>query len=399
MTLGNLSGITNSTHTHKEESRPDESRRQGRFLPQAASAGAERISFRSRIPSAPKGILTGNRSKPLMRSDTEPLLPLAGGTLPKTPATKENVLPRSLTRSKLTVFRGSHTEKPLPPCPSRRSISTTRSPTDEQLRIKYATTKKIDTHSDPAKARLVDMPRRALPRFNTQPDLSLTTTTITGSRIKSRTDIKHHTLLSPKHPPTPTQRSPLSTVTNFQRSTSRPRALYEKSTPTTPIPKSTTPAETPPPDTFNSAAVIDAEPIPYWSGRFLSQLDHWRTQDFNSRCTASVTSLPHHIYSKSQEMEQREQYCHILSSLYADCETEDAKESLQIFHSYLKALHVRTAVGEEEGIAARASWSNICGEGERIRKKSRGREETPESLGKMRRGTFMERLLGRRARM
>ncbi|KAF2226400.1 hypothetical protein BDZ85DRAFT_315929 [Elsinoe ampelina] len=399
MTLGNLGSISQSPRDRKEERRPDESRRQGRFLPDAI-AGAERPSFRSRIPSAPKGILRSSYTRPLPRSDTEPLLPpLGGATSGPTPG-KDNVLPRSLTHSKLTIFRERTNEKPLPPCPGRRSISTTRSPTDDKLRLKHAVIKENKTHSDPPRARLIDIPRRVLPRFNTQPNLAVNTPATPLFRAKSRAvEIKHHALLSPKPPPSPVQRTPLSSVTNVQRSASRLRLSRDKESPVTPIPRSTTPAEAPSPETFNPAAIINAQPIPYWVGRFLSQLDRWRTADFNRRSTASSCSLPNSTFGAGQEMEQREQYRHILCSLYADCESEDAKGSLQLFYSYLRALHVKTAVGEEVGVAEGVSWGEICNEGELVRRRNQRGDNTPDSLGKMRRGTFMERLLGRRARM
>ncbi|KAG8626986.1 hypothetical protein KVT40_005931 [Elsinoe batatas] len=399
MTLGNLGNVPQTPHYHKEERRPDESRRQDRFLPDTI-AGAERPSFKSRIPSAPRGILRGSYTRPLPRSDTEPLLPQIEGTTIKPTSRKDNVLPRSLTHSKLTVFRERTNEKPLPPCPGRRSISTARSPTDDKLRIKHAVTKEVKTHSDPPRARLVDIPRRVLPRFNTQPDLDINPPVTPSFRAKSRAaEIKHHALLSPKPPPSPVQRTPLSSVTNVQRSASRLRLSRGKESPVTPIPKSATPAATPSPEPLNPATIVNAQPIPYWVGRFLSQLDHWRTADFNRRSTASSSSLPNSAFGGGQEMEQREQYRHILCSLYADCESEDARGSLQLFYSYLRALHVKTAVGEEVGVAEGVSWGEICNEGELVRRRNQRVEKTPDSLGKLRRGTFMERLLGRRARM
>ncbi|PSK56025.1 Regulatory protein cys-3 [Elsinoe australis] len=419
-TFGNLIAPAES---RGQEPRPDEPRRQGRFMPSNITTSGERPSFRSRIPSAPKTILRSTHQKSLPRSDTEPLLPLANVPVvvpSRRPTLKENILPTSATQPNLTLVLDHAKEKPLPPYPERRSISTTRSPTDDKLRVKHATAQKVEAFTAPPKPRLVDIPRRTLTRFHTQPNLAVNTASTSTSRAKTREEIKYHALLSPKAPPTPVQRSPLSTVTNLNRSGSRPLPIFDKTATLVPsprpvfIPPENDDAIPPLPDSpiEDPSIVVNAEPIPYWSGRFISQLDHWRTTDFHKRCNRSVYA-PLLAFDGLEEIQRKVQYQTILSSLYADCEGEEARGSLQVFHAYLRTMHVRTAVGEEEGVAARMTWGDVCrdGEVERMRR-GEGIEEPLASRGEKgvrglddvgrlstgRKGTFMERLLGRRVR-
>ncbi|PNS17160.1 Glutamyl-tRNA(Gln) amidotransferase subunit F, mitochondrial [Sphaceloma murrayae] len=409
LTLGNLQLPLRAS---KAETRPDESRRQGRFLPSESKSSGDIRTVQSRIPSAPKAITKSALPSSLPRSDTEPLLP-RGRTESTAPtrraARKENILPTSRAQSGFKIFRERMSDKPLPPCPDRRSISTTRSPTDDKLRLKQAKAQKIQALTDPPKPRLIDIPRRALPRFHTQPNLAPTGLTSSGSRaVKTRTEIKQHSLLSPRAPPTPVQRSPLSTVTNLNRSASRPPTGCRKDVDVG------SPDETLEVDSpvscgsahsrfYDPSRVVNAEPIPYWSGRFISSLDHWRTADFERRCSSpSSAYLSSHPYSTCEQDERRMQYRVILAELYADCEGEEAKASLQVFHAYLRTMHVKTSVGEDEGVAARVPWGEVSVMGEQAKiRRSKAAErmvDDGDGLSRMRKGRFMERLLGRTGR-
>ncbi|KAF2153736.1 hypothetical protein K461DRAFT_115503 [Myriangium duriaei CBS 260.36] len=294
---------------------------------------SQKQSLRSRIPSAPKSILKSGKVRSLPRSDTEPLLPLAGDLchipiLPRSlPSQKENVAPTA-RESQSKTFEAQHPSV----LPQSRSI--------KPFSPLHGTPTQIQKIGIPPKPRLVDVPRRSLPRWSTQPTLPSLTT--------SKSEVKHHALLTPKHPPTPEQPTSLPTL-NIPRNFTTPRALQSP-----PIPLSDTSSLHSPnqPDRISTA-----ESIPYWCGRFAALHDRLRTEAVHATlCPLERPTSPSPAQDCRTSRSQRTQT--VFALLYAACNSPAATESLRLFWTSARMRGAKFAVGDEQGMAD-VEWGEV----------------------------------------
>ena len=210
-----LSNLPMPTHTLRHSRLPSIGVESGASMSRIPTPSGTKNIVRPRMPPGPKGILKTSRGRGLSRSDTEPLLTRGlektSTSLPKTTAFKENLslspvrtLPKSLEsniniRSQRAdpngVLQFSNSSSNLYDSPT---VQTSRpylnGPTTQSSPIKRYSAALDTTQSVPS----APAPLSVLTNMN--------------QRRSFGTEIKQHQLLSPKHPPTPTPKTPISSV-------------------------------------------------------------------------------------------------------------------------------------------------------------------------------------------
>lgn len=163
-----------------------------------------------------------------------------------------------------------------------------------------------------------------------------------------------------------------------------------------------------PSTTYDADVIFTAEPTAYWSGRFMSLNDRLRTETIDENAPpARVLSMSRNSLNPHAHRIET-----VFALLYASCASAAAVESLKAFHTKAKTIDAYMPGGDGDSIIEGVAWWEVVRAGKEVLAMRDGSGsgskwrrmwlepyvgEDPGGgrLSAARRGTFMERLLGR----
>ncbi|KAK0937232.1 hypothetical protein LTR29_011149 [Friedmanniomyces endolithicus] len=401
-------------------------------------AASNRKHSVSKLPlSEPKAPVIRNRMK---RSDTEPLLPVNAepvATVGRSTAFKENISPSPVKLLPETAMyedrdfydssypprgyadrhgwvdtgKGSEPLLHFDACGENFS-SSLRDP----QHVSHASKASFSSPAYRSTRERPSTPAGPAPvqRWNSQPVL----TNVTNRRNSRHGEILERRLLSSVQPdpPAPPPETTLSAealvsgkVTALKKSTpqlpqlaerdpSLSRLLSKARAPSpsrsaqqvhfTPLPSSTRPQ-------LNFSQITAAEPVPYWCGRFSALNDRYRNDELALHLGASKAQSDkmHSVEANTRRMRRA------LERLHGLCATAEARESLVVFQLQFAAMQGLPELGRplQLNLPERKIVLNaVRGGSEEERGPDVG--EGVDGVAEKRKGSFMDRLLGRSRR-
>ncbi|KAK0258197.1 hypothetical protein B0A54_00220 [Friedmanniomyces endolithicus] len=382
-------------------------------------AASNRKHSVSKLPlSEPKAPVIRNRMK---RSDTEPLLPLnveSVATVGRATAFKENISPSPVKLLPETAMyedrdfydssypprgyadrhgwvdtgKGSEPLLHFDACGENFS-SSLRDP----QHVSHASKASFSSPAYRSTRERPSTPAGPAPvqRWNSQPVL----TNVTNRRNSRHGEILERRLLSAVQPDPPAP--PPETTLSAEALVSGKVTALKKSTPQLPqlaerdpsLSKLLSKARAPSPSR-SAQQVTTAEPGPYWCGRFSALNDRYRNDELALHLGASKAQSDkmHSVEANTRRMRRA------LERLHGLCATPEARESLVVFQLQFAAMQGLPELGRplQLNLPERKIVLNAARGGS---EEERGvSEEIGDGVADKRKGSFMDRLLGRSRR-
>ncbi|KAK0288706.1 hypothetical protein LTR35_003104 [Friedmanniomyces endolithicus] len=382
-------------------------------------AASNRKHSVSKLPlSEPKAPVVRNRMK---RSDTEPLLPLnveSVATVGRATAFKENISPSPVKLLPETAMyedrdfydssysprgyadrhgwvdigKGSEPLLHFDACGENFS-SSLRDP----QHVSHASKASFSSPAYRSTRERPSTPAGPAPvqRWNSQPVL----TNVTNRRNSRHGEILERRLLSAVQPDPPAP--PPETTLSAEALVSGKVTALKKSTPQLPqlaerdpsLSKLLSKARAPSPSR-SAQQITTAEPVPYWCGRFSALNDRYRNDELALHLGASKAQSDkmHSVEANTRRMRRA------LERLHGLCATPEARESLVVFQLQFAAMQGLPELGRplQLNLPERKIVLNAARGGS---EEERGvSEEIGDGVAEKRKGSFMDRLLGRSRR-
>ncbi|KAK0925371.1 hypothetical protein LTR91_007988 [Friedmanniomyces endolithicus] len=382
-------------------------------------AASNRKHSVSKLPlSEPKAPVIRNRMK---RSDTEPLLPLnveSVATVGRATAFKENISPSPVKLLPETAMyedrdfydssysprgyadrhgwvdigKGSEPLLHFDACGENFS-SSLRDP----QHVSHASKASFSSPAYRSTRERPSTPAGPAPvqRWNSQPVL----TNVTNRRNSRHGEILERRLLSAVQPDPPAP--PPETTLSAEALVSGKVTALKKSTPQLPqlaerdpsLSKLLSKARAPSPSR-SAQQITTAEPVPYWCGRFSALNDRYRNDELALHLGASKAQSDkmHSVEANTRRMRRA------LERLHGLCATPEARESLVVFQLQFAAMQGLPELGRplQLNLPERKIVLNAARGGS---EEERGvSEEIGDGVAEKRKGSFMDRLLGRSRR-
>ncbi|KAK1823760.1 hypothetical protein LTR12_001715 [Friedmanniomyces endolithicus] len=381
-------------------------------------AASNRKHSVSKLPlSEPKAPLIRNRMK---RSDTEPLLPVhveQTSNMHRSTAFKENISPSPVKPLPETAmyedweYYGS--SFPSRGYANRHGWVDTGKGSEPLLHFDACGENFSNSLADPHHVSHASKPSFSSPayrstrerpstpagpvpvqRWNSQPVL----TNATNRRNSRHGEILERRLLSAVQPdpPAPPSETTLSAealvsgkVTALRKSTTQLPQFAERD-PT--LSKLSSKARAPSPSR-SAQQITTAEPVSYWCGRFSALNDRYRNDELALHLGASKAQSDkmHSVEANTRRMRRA------LEGLQSLCATPEARESLVVFQLQFAAMQGLPELGRplQLNLPERKIVLNAARGGS---EEERGGSEAGDGVAEKRKGSFMDRLLGRSRR-